>query len=55
VVLIKREDDFIIPRSDIILRSKDRVLIAADSPGLAGARRILEENPIDMSRENEKS
>ena len=55
VVLIKREDDFIIPRGDIILRSKDRVLIAADSPGLAGARRILEENPVDMSRENEKS
>jgi cell volume regulation protein A len=47
VVLIKRGDDFIIPRGDIVLRSKDRLLIAADSQGLSGARQVLQEPRAD--------
>lgn len=53
VVLIKRGDDFIIPRGDIVLRSKDRLLIAADSTGISGARQILHETREEMAQDGD--
>lgn len=42
VVLIKRDNQFVIPRGGVTLQAGDQVLIAADTEAMARTRRLLE-------------
>lgn len=51
VVLIKRDNRFIIPRGAVRLMENDRVLIAADRPALGVTERILARSPDPVLQE----
>ncbi len=51
IVLLNREDDFIVPRGGTVLESGDKILVLSDKPTLAEVRSIVESRVRQASEE----